>query len=139
MGARLVAEFFVDGVATPQGSKSATVRGGVAVMFDDNKALRAWRRTMNDAAKAAYGPSDPVEGPVLAVLVFQLVKPKSVRRLMPSVRPDADKLARACLDSLTAVVFKDDAQVVDLHVSKVYAERPGVQVRIGEFREEGKA
>lgn len=133
MIAHLVTEFVVDGVAVPQGSKSATVRGGVAVMFDDNKALRAWRKTVTAAAAEAYGDRAPVEGPLQVELEFRLARGKTVRRPMPSVRPDVDKLTRACFDSLTGVVFKDDAQVVTVLARKRYADQPGVHVRVGEY------
>ena len=35
-------------------------------------------------------------------------------------RPDIDKHCRACLDSLTGIVWRDDAQVVRLEASKDY-------------------
>jgi Holliday junction resolvase RusA-like endonuclease len=44
--------------------------------------------------------------------------------------PDLDKLVRAILDSLTGVVWRDDAQVVDIVARKVYAETPGVDIAI---------
>ena len=66
-------------------------------------------------------------GPVEVLLHFELARPKSARRLLPSTKPDLDKLARAVLDALTGVVFKDDAQVVDLRVTKRYGT-PGVHV-----------
>jgi Holliday junction resolvase RusA-like endonuclease len=61
---------------------------------------------------------------------FRLAKPKTVKRDLPSVRPDLDKLARATLDALTtAQVVTDDAQVCDLWVSKRYGI-PGADVTV---------
>jgi Holliday junction resolvase RusA-like endonuclease len=40
----------------------------------------------------------------------------------PNVMPDLDKLARAILDALTGIVWRDDAQVVRLDVEKIYHE-----------------
>ena len=45
----------------------------------------------------------------------------------PPRRPDLDKLCRACLDSLTGIVWRDDAQVVRLEASKGYGA-PGVVI-----------
>jgi Holliday junction resolvase RusA-like endonuclease len=121
--------FWVGGVPVQQGSK--TVFNGRAV--DSNqKLLRPWRAKVADAARAANAGRDPLDGPVLVVLEFRFVRPKSVKRAHPTVKPDLDKLARAVLDSLTtARVYKDDAQVVSLWPTKVYGAEPGVRVRVG--------
>jgi Holliday junction resolvase RusA-like endonuclease len=139
MGARLVAEFFVPGLPIPQGSKSARVQGGRAVIYDDNaKVLKPWRELVTATARAAYsGPR--IEGAVQLECEFRFVRPPSVRRRFMTVKPDVDKLQRALFDGITdAGIWRDDAQVTHPFPSKVYAERPGVQVRIGEFREESK-
>jgi len=44
--------------------------------------------------------------------------------------PDALKLTRSTEDALTGIAWKDDKQVVDLHVKKIYGERPGAIIRI---------
>lgn len=143
MRAVLVAEFVVDGLPVPQGSKSAWVsQAGPkprAIVHDDNaKVLKPWRALVQ-AAAAAVRPALPIEGPVLLVAEFRFVRPKSVRRERPSVKPDLSKLLRAIEDSITdSGLWKDDAQVVTARVEKVYAERAGVLVRIGEYRQEIK-
>lgn len=48
----------------------------------------------------------------------------------PVKKPDADNVAKAICDSLNGVAFFDDSQVSELHVSRVYAASPGVDVRI---------
>lgn len=50
----------------------------------------------------------------------------------PIVRPDLDKLARAVNDALTKIVFKDDSQVVQMNIRKVYGFPEGIKVRIYE-------
>lgn len=44
--------------------------------------------------------------------------------------PDLDKLVRALGDALTGIVYRDDAQIVDLGVTKIYGQNPGVTVRL---------
>ena len=62
-------------------------------------------------------------GPVAVDIVFYLARPKTVKRVMPHTRPDLDQLSRAVLDALpVAGVWVDDAQVVNLHAVKVYAD-----------------
>jgi Holliday junction resolvase RusA-like endonuclease len=137
-----VAEFFVPGVPVPQGSKKGFVRGGRAQLVDDNAAtLGPWRATVTALARANYsGPM--IDAAVLLICEFRFVRPKSVSakaRPFPTVKPDSDKLERALCDGITdSGLWRDDALVVEVSKKKVYAERPGVQVRIGQWREETK-
>ena len=45
----------------------------------------------------------------------------------PTGKPDADNVAKV-LDALNGVVWRDDAQIVELHVSKTYGDKPGLCV-----------
>jgi crossover junction endodeoxyribonuclease RusA len=83
--------------------------------------------------------TEPYDGPVIVRLRFVMPRPKSApktRRIWPAKRPDIDKLARSCLDSITdAGLWKDDGQVVELHAAKDYphqlfGEFPGVHVQV---------
>jgi hypothetical protein len=51
---------------------------------------------------------------------------------MPCKKPDIDNIAKTYLDAMNGVIFVDDTQVVELHVKKVYAEKPGVDVMVME-------
>ena len=57
-------------------------------------------------------------------VVFALPRPKSLAKKVSAhiKRPDIDKLARAALDALSGVIWRDDSQVVELVASKSYAE-----------------
>lgn len=119
--------FYAHGMPKPQGSKRAFVgAGGRAVMTESNTAgHRDWRATVASAALDAMGTQALLAGPLLVRLVFALPRPKShpkTKRTWPVARPDIDKLTRAVLDSMTHVVFRDDSQVVQLQVCKVWAE-----------------
>lgn len=45
---------------------------------------------------------------------------------------DCDNLAKIVLDSLNGIAYKDDAQVYELSVKKLYAEEPKVVVTLTE-------
>ena len=62
-----------------------------------------------------------------------ILKPKTVKRIYPFVRPDLDKLCRAVLDALTGIAYKDDQQVVSLFATKSYGERAGVFILLTEL------
>lgn len=45
-------------------------------------------------------------------------------RLRPTVKPDASNIAKLVEDALNQIVWDDDVQIVDLHVSKFYGTEP---------------
>ena len=145
-------EFFAasDGDPAPQGSKRHVGRG---VMVESSKRVRPWQAIVTDAAcKAMEASGWPIgdRGIVVAVsLTFIFRRPdkhfrKAGLRLdapeHQSHAPDADKLARAVLDALTAAgIYHDDGQVAVLTATKLYAgrdagERPGVAISVEELR-----
>ena len=123
-------EFFVSGVPVPQGSKTIAQAGGKVWLRDANaRDLRAWRDRVAVVARGEV--TEPFREGVSVKLSFFLPRPKTVKRLLPWVKPDIDKLCRAVQDSLTtAGVWHDDSQVVELHASKEYSDRPGVLVEV---------
>ena len=52
------------------------------------------------------------------------------REIVPETKPDTDNIAKAVLDALNGLAYKDDSQVVDLSVCKRYGEIGHVYVRI---------
>lgn len=70
-----------------------------------------------------------LEAPLSIHITFALVRPKSSQRAYPSVKPDLDNYVK-CLDALNGLVWKDDAQIVEIHALKVYAETPGLMIVI---------
>lgn len=125
----------IPGTPAPQGSKRAFAHRttGRIVVVESSKAVKPWRKVMHDALVAAANDTDwlPLDGPAAVHLRFYLPRPKSVKREYPTVKPDLDKLVRAALDALTSSgVLADDARVVDMAVSKRYADLPALQVTV---------
>ena len=54
------------------------------------------------------------------------------RKVFPTKKPDLDNLAKAVLDALNGVAYKDDCQIVTVLSKKNYAEAPYVRVIISE-------
>ena len=52
------------------------------------------------------------------------------KALRPTKKPDIDNIAKAVLDSINRIAYKDDSQIVDLQVRKFYSENPRVVVTI---------
>lgn len=121
-------EFFVDGIAVPQGSMKV-IHG--RVIHNRGSALAAWRSAVALSARQAGAKPHPEA--VTIQMTFVMLKPKTVKRPEPSVAPDLDKLIRAVLDGLTAVAYIDDGQVTRIEAAKVYGERPGVRIAVSQL------
>jgi len=115
--------FTVLGRPQPQGSKNAFKHGNRVVLVEASKGLKPWRSVVALEAKLfmeSVQDHSLIDGPVAVDILFTFVPGKTVKRKAMTTKPDADKLARAVLDSLTGVCWRDDAQVVDLRARKVY-------------------
>lgn len=93
-------------------------------------------------AKAAMGASEPLETPMTVAIYIRVGIPASYSKqkrkdalsgvLRPTKKPDLDNIAKCFLDGMNDIVYIDDKQVVNLHVTKVYAETPAVEVMVKE-------
>ena len=70
----------------------------------------------------------PLSGPISLRVIFSLKKPKTSKNAFPIVRPDVDNLVKAVSDSLNGLWWNDDAQIIQLYVSKYYANKGSIQV-----------
>jgi Holliday junction resolvase RusA-like endonuclease len=106
------------------------------VIHSQGSALAVWRSSIGLTAK--MHEVKKIEGPVRISLDFYLSKGHTVKRLLPTVPPDLDKLIRAVLDALTGIAYHDDAQVVELVTTKKYGAEPGVDISISPVRHVGE-
>lgn len=139
--------FTVFGVdPAPQGSKKyvgtrRTAAGNnIPMIVESSPKLPAWRKAVSEAViqgMRASGDDGKFDGAVKVEAVFYLTRKPTVKRALPTVPPDVDKLTRSLLDGITAKgdgVWRDDSQVVRLEVSKVYAVgQSGVAVTITNY------
>lgn len=135
-----VIEFVVVGKPIPQGSKVIRYRGRYAALADDNaNELKPFRRRVAMLAHMQMQGRPLMQGPVQMRLVFKLYRPKNASKANPPTaakKPDNDKLQRAVYDALTGVVYRDDAQVVDVWSRKMVAEEGepmSVQIAVREL------
>lgn len=49
-------------------------------------------------------------------------RPKSSKRLYPTVKPDIDNYGKAILDGMQGILFNDDSQIIDLIIKHRYIE-----------------
>lgn len=147
-------ELDVLGKPAPKGSNRAMVRGGRAIFVPGGSkpnqiALESWDVAVRNEALNTIGMrTEPllVDVPVAVSITFRLARPAGHWRkngglkpnapAYPTKKPDADKLVRSTLDSLSGLVFDDDARIVEIVVRKRYADpgREGAEIRVWEFK-----
>lgn len=84
--------------------------------------------TVAAACREAMGLTPPTEGAVTANIVVYKAVPKSwskakkaqAHKLPPLTKPDVDNIAKAVLDGCNGIAYKDDSQVTNLFVTKIY-------------------
>jgi crossover junction endodeoxyribonuclease RusA len=119
--------FSVAGLPIPQGSLKMA-NGNIIHVKD--KELRAWRTDIGNTARNCGVEIIEKDRGAIIDLMFCMPKPSSVKRPIPSTRPDLDKLIRAVLDALTGIAYIDDGQVVEITASKIYSDYIGVKIGI---------
>jgi Holliday junction resolvase RusA-like endonuclease len=141
----MIERVFVAGIPAPQGSTKAFVdKAGKAHVTSDNPRMRPWRELVSAIVRSHVGPDVAIPtGPVVVFAEFVMPRRAAdmtlrIEEWSPAhvVKPDLDKLGRALLDSLTGIVYRDDAQVVRLVSAKRYAalrldgtlEQPGMHL-----------
>lgn len=138
LGCKLV----VYGLAIPGGSKVALQSQGQRRPFvvDSNRQrVQPWRQEVAGSARKLMELRHPFEGPLSLQVEFFLPRPKGhfgARGLRPSAprfptsRPDTTKLLRPVEDALTGILWRDDAQIVEQHVRKLYGEPSRMVLRL---------
>lgn len=145
--------FTVLGKAQTAGSKRAFVlrrkdgslvtrpNGAPAVnVVDDNANSKQWQRTVAWEARRVF-TGELMRGAVGVEFTFYRPRPKSHygahglnkigrESAHPTTKPDVLKLSRAIEDSLTGVVWADDAQIVDEVLHKRWGEPARVEIVI---------
>lgn len=135
-----VIELDVVGTPYPQGSKSAFIRGGRAIVTEGaSKTGRAghaaWRQAVATATRDYLGehPREAIDEPIYVTMYFRFPLTADKYRTRHRTKPDLSKLIRATEDALVdGGLLKDDSCVFRLNASKVYAHEvpPGCHIAI---------
>jgi Holliday junction resolvase RusA-like endonuclease len=128
-----MAEVSLSVVGDPASQGSHAIMHGRIVQVNSKK-HKAWRNAITQTAVATL-PADwqPIDEPCELIVNFYLPKPASVKRSLPTVSPDLDKLIRAVGDSLTdSGVVVDDSRIVRISARKLYAIgiEPGATIEV---------
>ena len=127
--------FTVIGTPIPQGSSRAFLPKGWKrpIITAANSKTKPWRQEIaGTALAAANNVSWPVYAgvPIYLFANFYFERPKTVKANHKTTKPDVDKLFRSLGDSLTGILFKDDAQIIECYVSKHFGSPARVEVSV---------
>jgi len=135
--------FHVEGDPKGKGRPRFSSAGKFTRVYTDKQTL-VYEAVIRFFAAEAMGSTDLLETPVSVFLYVRLPVPQSYSKKRteaclsglerPCKKPDIDNIAKTYLDAMNGVIFKDDTQVVDLHVKKVYSAVAGVDVAIMEAK-----
>ena len=133
--------FQVEGDPKGKGRPRFSTFGKFTRVYTD-KQTTDYEAVIKSYAAHAMGSSDPLETAVSVFLYVRLAVPQSYSKKRteaclsglekPCKKPDIDNIAKTYLDGMNGVIFKDDTQVIDLHVKKVYSAVAGVNVMVME-------
>lgn len=123
-------EFTIPGEWTPERKRSYR-RGKFTTRVDTAEAKTFKQKAAVFAAQAMAG-RQPFDEPLIAEVTWVTLKPASYRKEenVPWKRPDLDNLNKALQDGIDGIVMVDDAQIVDLHLRKVFGDREQVEVSV---------
>lgn len=129
----------IPGPPVAKGRPKLSARGGFARAYTPAK-TRHYEDRIRCEASDAMGDRAPLDEAVSVVVTAYVAPPKSLSKanrasaldgsLKPVTRPDLDNYAKAALDGLNAIVFRDDSLVTDLIVRKRFSERPRLTITI---------
>jgi Holliday junction resolvase RusA-like endonuclease len=133
--------FTVFGEPVGKGRPRFAKRGNFVSTYTPQK-TKTYEDEIRLMAQAAMGASEALETPVTVAIYIRVGIPASFSKNKrkdalanierPTKKPDIDNIAKCFLDAMNGIVYLDDKQVVSLHITKVYAETPAVEVMVKE-------
>jgi Holliday junction resolvase RusA-like endonuclease len=133
--------YMVEGTPVGKGRPKFARRGNFVSTYTPIK-TRDYEDLIKDASRKAMGSTELLETPVTVAIYITVPIPKSysIKRIKaclsgserPIKKPDIDNVAKCFLDAMNEIVYKDDTQVLNLHITKVYGTVGMVEVMVAE-------
>lgn len=133
--------YMVEGNPIGKGRPKFARRGNFVSTYTPTK-TRDYETVIKEAAKKAMGSNELLKTPVTVAIYITVPIPQSYSKKRteaclkdierPIKKPDIDNIAKCFLDAMNDVVYKDDTQVLTLHVTKVYGTVGMVEVMVRE-------
>ena len=135
----MIAQFMVPGQPQGKGRARSFVRNGKVGHHTPAK-TRSYEGVITTLAMEAMQGRAPQGCPMMIELVIGMQIPSSwpewkktaalCNDVAPTTKPDADNVLKAIKDACNGVVWRDDCQVVQVSLTKIYVFSPGVMVTV---------
>lgn len=122
----------------------ASTFGGHARVYTPGKQVE-YENWVRLCYEREHPEAEPLDCPLMASMVISLPVPKSESKkrralmlegkILPTKKPDIDNVMKSILDALNGIAYRDDSLICEAHVSKRYAEEPGVFVELTAAKE----
>lgn len=129
--------FILKFATMPKGTAQMRKFNGYTHTSYKSKTLKETERIYK-ALLLPHRPEKPAEGPIrlFICLYFDIKSPKKLWGKFKVTRPDVDNFCKAFVDCMTQDGYwLDDAQIVDFHVKKYYAEQASIYVEYEEIEQ----
>lgn len=133
--------FIVPGDPVAKGRPRFRRIGKFVSTYSPKKTI-TYEKQISNAALLAMGDQKPLETPLSLYLYISMPIPCSYSKKRKAdcligaeqhtKRPDIDNVYKLVGDALNGIVYKDDSQIVNLHVRKLYASTPQVEILVSE-------
>jgi len=133
--------FFVPGQPIAKGRARSFVRNGIVAHYTPKKTV-SYEKLVSQIASIKMAGKKILLTPVsINIIAFFKIpnswsKKKKILaqegKILPTQKPDIDNCLKILSDSLNGVVWKDDCQVVECLIKKIFSIDPGVQVIISD-------
>jgi Holliday junction resolvase RusA-like endonuclease len=136
----LVVTFTVDGDPVPKGRPRFARRGQFVQTYTDAKTID-YETHVAMKARQAIGASEPLEGALTVFLYLRYGVPTSyskkrkeacLRGVEYPKKVDLDNVYKSITDAMQGIVYLNDSQIVEAHITKVYHEIAGANVMVQE-------
>ena len=104
-----------------------------------------YRKTIRNMAilQMQKQKAEKIEGAVNMNIIYAFRRPQSLSKkerneidngkIVPkTTKPDIDNLTKAILDALNGIVWKDDAQVAQINIQKIWSAKDQIEIEIWE-------
>lgn len=133
--------FTVEGNPVAKGRPRFAKRGKFVQTYTPQK-TKDYEDLVKESAAQAMGSNELLDTPLKVFIHIRMPIPKSASKkvrqdcldqlVRPVKKPDWDNVAKAITDALNGIVYVDDCQIVDAHVTKRYSDVAGVDVIVME-------
>lgn len=127
--------FVIPGRVGGKGRPRATIRAGHAAVYTPAKTVNMEQMVRGFGAAAMTG-KPLLDGALDMTIAISLERPvswskaKRAANPIPTGKPDLDNRVKLVSDSLNGIVYRDDSQISDLHVTRRFVDGIGESVEV---------